>query len=80
MRICDLNSGVGQLTQAFSDLKDRWSEAKSHWNDDVRKQFEATHLAEIPTRLTQLLGAAQRLAEVLDKAAKDCGDEEAGEA
>ena len=76
MRICDLNSGVAQLTQALADLKDRWTESKEHWNDDVRRQFEQTHLAEIPTRLTQLLSAAQRLAEVLDKAGKDCGDQE----
>lgn len=77
MKICDLGSGCGQLTQAFADLKDRWKEAKEHWNDDVRQQFEQTHLAEIPTRLTQLLGAAQRLAEVLEKAGKECGGEEA---
>jgi hypothetical protein len=76
MRICDLNSGVGQLTQAFSDLKDRWVESKQHWNDDVRCQFEQNQLNEIPTRLAQLLGAAQRLAEVLEKADKDCGDHE----
>jgi hypothetical protein len=80
MRICDLSSGTGQLTQAFADLKDRWKEAKEHWNDDVRRQFEQTHLAEIPTRLTQLLGAAQRLAEVLEKAGKDCGEEHSEEA
>lgn len=76
MKICDLNSGVAQLTQALADLKDRWTESKEHWNDDVRRQFEQTHLAEIPTRLTQLLSAAQRLAEVLEKAGKDCGDQE----
>jgi len=80
MRICDLNSGVGQLTQAFADLKDRWIESKQHWNDDVRRQFEQNQLSEIPTRLAQLLGAAQRLAEVLEKADKDCGDHEEGAA
>lgn len=76
MRICDLNSGVGQLTQAFADLKDRWKESKEKWNDDVRRHFEQNQLNEIPARLTQLLGAAGRLAEVLDRAAKDCGDHE----
>jgi hypothetical protein len=74
MKICDLTSGTGQLSQSFADLKDRWVEAKEHWHDDVRRQFEQTHLAEIPTRLTQLLAAAQRLAEVLEKADKDLGD------
>jgi hypothetical protein len=76
MKICDLSSATGQLSQAFGDLKDRWVEAKEHWNDDVRRQFEQAHLAEIPTRLTQLFAAAQRLAEVLEKADKELGDHE----
>jgi hypothetical protein len=74
MRICDFNTGTAQITQAFTKLKERWAETADQWNDDARRQFEKTHLREIPPRLQQLLAAAQRLAEVLEKAERECED------
>lgn len=74
MKVCDLNSGVGQLSQAFSQLKTRWLEAKAHWHDENAKQFEEKYLSEIPLEMQQLLGAVSRLAEVLEKAQKECED------
>jgi uncharacterized protein YukE len=74
MRVCDLNSGVGQLTQAYSDLKDRWIEAKATWNDETSQAFQSEHLAELPDRLQQLLAAAQRLSSVVEKAEQECGE------
>lgn len=79
MKICDLSSGVGQLTLAFSELKERWAETKTHWNDDAMRQFEKKHLQEIPSRIQMLLLAAQRLSEVLQKAERDLQDETSGE-
>ena len=74
MRICDLSSGVGQLTQALADLKERLAEINTQWNDATRQAFDQTHLAELPLRLQQTMGAAQRLADVLHKAERECGD------
>ena len=74
MRICDFHTGPAQLTQAFTKLKEHWVESAEQWNDNARRQFEETHLREIPLRLQQLLAAAQRLAEVLEKAERDCED------
>jgi hypothetical protein len=74
VKICDLSSGVGQLTQATSKLGDVWGEVKQSWDDGVRQEFEKNYIAEIPLRVRHLLGAAQRLAEVLDKAQKECDD------
>lgn len=74
MKICDLNTGVGQLTQAFSELKERWGETKAQWNDEAMRQFEKKHLEEIPGRIQMLLAAAQRLSEVLQKAERDLSD------
>ncbi len=76
MRICDLSTGVGQLTQALADLKDRWSETKALWNDETARQFEKQYLASLPFHMQQVVGAAQRLAEVVEKAEHECGDEE----
>lgn len=74
MRICDLNSGLGQLSHAFSQLKDRLADSKADWDDASRRQFEQNHLAEIPARMQLLVAAVQRLNEVLEKAEKDCDD------
>jgi hypothetical protein len=75
MKICDLNSGVGQLTLAFSELKERWAETKTQWTDDTMRQFEKKHLQEIPSRVQLLLAAAQRLGEVLQAAERDLNDD-----
>lgn len=79
MRICDLNSGMGQLGQALADLKHRWAETKTQWNDAASKQFEKAHLLELPQHLQQVVGAAQRLTEIIEKAQRECDDEAVSE-
>lgn len=74
MKICDLNTGLGQLTHAFSELKDRWAETKDHWHDQARKQFEDNHLLPIPSRLQLLVAAVHRLGEALEQAEKELDD------
>ena len=74
MRICDLNTGLGQLTHAFSDLKERWADTKEHWHDQTRQQFEQTHLAPIPSRLQLLVAAVHRLSEALEAAEQELDD------
>ena len=74
MRVCDLNTGLGQISQAFSQLKERWNETQAVWTDDTRRRFEEQHLREIPTRMQQMLVAIQQLSEVLEKAQRDCED------
>ena len=78
MRICDLQAGLGQLAQAHTQLCERWHEAQEHWRDEASRQFEETHLREIPARLQLLLAAAQRLAGVLEQAERECGDRDGG--
>ena len=74
MKVCDLNTGVGQISQALSHLKEGWTLAQSHWRDDVARQFEQTHLHDVPIRLQRVAQAAQRLAAVLDAAERELGD------
>ena len=74
MRICDLQTGSGQLAQAFSHLKESWTEAKAHWHDDASRAFEEKHLREIPARLQLMTAAVQRLADALAKAERECED------
>ena len=74
MRVCDLATGMGQITHAFSDLKEKWAESNTHWNDDTSRQFEKLHLAPIVPQLQLLISAVQRLAEVLAQAEKECSE------
>jgi hypothetical protein len=74
MRVLDLNTGLARLTQAFSDLKERWGDAKDVWNDDVSRDFEKTQLQPILPQMQLQTAAAQRLKEVVEKATKECED------
>jgi ubiquinone biosynthesis protein UbiJ len=74
MRVCDLNTGLGQLAQAMSHLRDRWAEAKTHWHDEASRQFEKAHLAELPARVQHVVQATQRLAAVLEAAEQELND------
>ena len=74
MRICDLNTALGKMSHAFAKLKERWATAKLHWNDDTNKQFEKNLLRDIPPKLQQLVSSAQRLADLLAQAERDCED------
>lgn len=74
MRVMDLNTGLARLTQAFTDLKNRWGDAKDVWIDDVSRDFEKTQLQPILPQMQLLTAAAQRLKEVVEKATKECED------
>ena len=74
MKVCDLNTGLGRLAEGFSQLKERLAEVKTHWNDEAIRQFEKNHLQEIPARMQLMLAAVQRLAEVVERAERECED------
>jgi hypothetical protein len=74
MKICDLQSGSGQLAQAFSHLKESWIAAKAHWHDEASRAFEEQHLHEIPARLQVMTAAVQRLTDALAQAERECED------
>lgn len=78
MRFCDLNTGLGALSQAVSQLKQRLAETRAHWNDDTSRQFQQTYLDPILPRMQLTVAAIQRLTEVLSKAEKEL-DDRAGE-
>ena len=72
MKICDLNTGLGQLAHAHAKLSERLADVKDQWNDEALRQFEKEHLAEMPPRLQQLVSAVQHLTELLEHAERDC--------
>jgi uncharacterized protein YukE len=74
MRICDLATGAGQLQHAFGQLKERWRDARAHWDDEAARNFEETFLRPIPARLQHLVIAIDRLAQMVEQAERDCAD------
>jgi hypothetical protein len=74
VRICDLNSGLGQLSQAYGKLRERLVETREVWTDDAFRKFDQQRLNEIPARLQVLAAAVNRLAEILGEAERECGE------
>jgi hypothetical protein len=74
MRVADLASGLGQLSQAFARLSDCWAEVAPHWNDEARRRFEESHLAPLPARLKLLVAAANNLQAAIAEAERELGD------
>jgi hypothetical protein len=78
MTICDFQTGLGQIAHATSQLQAGWASAKTHWNDEASRNYEEAHLREIPARLQLFAAAVQRLAATVERAERECQDEQAG--
>ncbi len=74
MRHCDLTSGLGRLKHAAAELREQWLAAKSHWTDQVSRDFEKNHLQQLPSQIMLAVAAVQQLAELLEQAEKDLED------
>jgi hypothetical protein len=74
MGVADLQSGLGQMTQAFAQLRDEWTAAAEHWNDDARRKFEEACLAPLPAHLKLVVTAANQLQAAIAAAEKELGD------
>lgn len=74
MRVCDLNTGLGRLAMAFSDLKLRWQETHEVWQDQTARDFEKEFLQAIPRQMQQLISATQQLAQAVEAAQRECDE------
>ena len=75
MRRWDLHSGASKLDLAFESLKLADAEAAHHWDDKARCEFQEKYLEPLEPRLKRAVEAARRLAEVLDRAYRECDDD-----
>jgi hypothetical protein len=76
MRICDLHTGTIRLSKAAKQLREKWEETKPFWKDENAADFEFNHLQPLTPQLTLTLAAVNRLAALLEKAERDCWDED----
>ena len=67
--------GLGRLQRSAARLKERWQETRTVWMDQTQRQFQEQHLDSLPSQISMVLAATQRLAESLEQAEKACADE-----
>jgi len=67
--------GSTKLTHAIKNLRKHWEIAKTHWQDQVAKDFEANHLFPLETRCNAVIRGMDKLAEVTTKVKRDCSED-----
>jgi hypothetical protein len=67
-----LNAGAIKLKTSLKKLYLRWDESESHWNDAARRDFEQEVLSPLQDQVLSTLQGIGVLAEIIDKAERDC--------
>ncbi|MCL4205698.1 MAG: hypothetical protein KJ000_24715 [Pirellulaceae bacterium] len=74
MKSCDLLTGLGRLQRSTSQLKEKWLETKTHWNDQASRDFEKDFLQGLAPQITLAVAAIHQYAELLEQVEKDLAD------
>lgn len=74
MKIGDLSSGASKLANALKQLGLKWESAKETWHDTRARAFHKDNVEPLVPAVKETLDALGRLAEVLDRAARDVSD------
>jgi hypothetical protein len=72
MIVGDLVTGAAKLSGALKNLYLHWDETKDQWQDAACRRFEEDHLAQLEPKVHLTLDAVARLAEVLERAQREC--------
>jgi len=70
----NLSSGANRLAHSLKEILDRWDVTKETWNDAVRRDFEAHHLAPLEGAVKAAVAGMADLADVLQKCRSDCSE------
>jgi uncharacterized protein YukE len=68
----DITTDRARLHNQLKDLRARWQEVKGIWDDQVRREFEEGHWAELEARVQAALRAMDQLATTMTQARNDC--------
>lgn len=74
MRVGDLSSGASKLANALKQINLKWDSATDGWHDARAKAFHKDHVEPLLPSVKETLDALGRLAEVLDRAARDVSE------
>ncbi|HEV2973280.1 MAG TPA: hypothetical protein VGY55_25155 [Pirellulales bacterium] len=72
MIVGDLVTGAAKLSGALKNLYLHWDETKDQWQDAAGRRFEEDHLVPLEPKVHLTLDAVARLAEVLERAQREC--------
>ncbi len=75
MRAWDLTSGAAKLSLALENLQRADAAIAAGWTDEQHARFREAHLRPLLPQVRKSLDAIQRLADVLRKAQRECGEE-----
>ena len=74
MRVGDLSSGASKLANAVKQMNLKWESTTDTWHDARAKAFHKDHVEPLLPAVKETLDALGRLAEVIDRAAREVGD------
>ena len=72
MIVGDLVTGAAKLADALKNLHMHWEDTKEQWQDAACRRFEEEHLAPLEPQVHLTLDAITRLADVLERAQREC--------
>ncbi len=72
MKVADLTTGAAKIAAAHKALRLRWEDTKEHWHDQNCRRFEATYIEPLDPHIAAALEAISRLAELLNRAEREC--------
>ena len=67
-----LSVGKTKLDSAMRDLMAAWNKAGDHWNDALREDFNAQHLAPLHPRVKAAIDAMDKMSSMTDRAKQAC--------
>ena len=69
----NLDVGRYRLYSATKLLQERWDKARMGWADTVREEFSREYLDPVEPSVDAVLGAIDRLGQVLARLKQECG-------
>ena len=75
MSVTDFNGSATRFKKSVKKLRERWEETKEHWDDKTSSDFEEQYLRPILPEISMTIASVQRMAEMMDKAERDCDDQ-----
>ncbi len=72
MKPGDLSTAAGQIQDALTVLRARWSETATLWTDRQRRDFEGDYLAPLEPQVMLALERMSRLSQMIYQARHEC--------
>lgn len=67
-----MSAGANRLTYSLKNLRVAWDDVTATWKDQVAHDFEAHYIAPLEDRVQSTARAMDKLAEVLERAKREC--------